>query len=203
VICCFANSLQRIPESVSSVTLWRIASDAPGYSSDSLGGEGAKITGGRWNRKGTPLVYLSPSISLACLETLVHLSGGATLPLNRYLIRVAVPEDLWGQRVVFDGDANVGWDAEPAGLVSLQWGTNWAQSNTGLLADVPSVVVTEERNVLLNPAHPDCRLVSAKKIRKWLYDVRLINRPAAAAPIAATATVAATGTRRFTPRRKK
>jgi RES domain-containing protein len=186
---------------MSGITLWRIASDAPAYSSDSLGGEGAKSTGGRWNRKGTPLVYLSPSISLACLETLVHLSGGATLPLNRYLIRVEVPEDLWERRAVFDRDANVGWDAEPAGIVSRDWGTNWAQSNAGLLADVPSVVVIEERNVLLNPAHPDCRLVSAKKIRKWIYDVRLNNRPAA--PIAATATVAATGTRRLAPRRKK
>lgn len=166
---------------MSSVTLWRIAADAPEYSSDSLTGKGAEITGGRWNRKGTPLMYLSSSISLACLETLVHLSGGIALPLNRHLIRVEIAADLWTQRTVFDETANIGWDSEPAGVVSLDWGTKWAQAKTALLANVPSVIVPEERNILLNPAHPDSQLVTSKKVRRWLYDIRLIGsdrRPA-------------------------
>jgi hypothetical protein len=78
-------------------------------------------------------MYLASSISLACLETLVHLSGGAALPLNRYLIRIDVPADLWASRTVFDETANSGWDSEPAGVVSLDWGPKWAQAKTALL----------------------------------------------------------------------
>jgi hypothetical protein len=43
----------------------------------------------------------------------------------------------------------------------------------GCLAEVPSVIVPEEQNVLLNPNHPDARRVRSLKVRKWTYDVRL------------------------------
>jgi RES domain-containing protein len=185
---------------MSSVTLWRIACDTPQYSSDSLSGKGAEITGGRWNRKGTPLMYLASSISLACLETLVHLSGGAALPLNRYLIRVDVPPDLWAQRTVFDETANMGWNSEPAGVVSLDWGTKWAHTKTALLADLPSVIVPEERNLLLNPTHPDSQRVTSKKVRKWLYDIRLISNDRRTAVIQPRMSEPAPKT---SPRRKK
>lgn len=153
--------------------LWRIATDTPIYGADDLTGKGAEITGGRWNRKGTPLVYSSESRALACLETLVHLAGGAPLPLNRYLVEIRVPQPLWDARTRFDMSVNVGWDAEPAGLVSLDWGTQWVQSLQGVLADVPSIVVSEESNVLVNPRHPDAAQLSARKVRRWTYDQRL------------------------------
>jgi RES domain-containing protein len=56
--------------------------------------------------------------------------------------------------------------------VSLDWGTAWAKSRNTLLALVPSVVVEEEFNVLINPGHPDVGMVSARKVRRWLYDAR-------------------------------
>ena len=154
-------------------SLWRIATDTPDYGSDDLSGKGAEVSGGRWNRKGTPLIYASTSIALACLETLVHLDGGRSLPLNRYLVQFDVPEAAWNARTRFNAAANVGWDAEPAGLVSLDWGTQWAQSNAALGAEVPSIVVPEESNLLLNPRHPDSGQLVARKIRRWTYDVRL------------------------------
>lgn len=154
-------------------TLWRIATDTPDYGSDDLSGKGAEVTGGRWNRKGVPMVYASASIALACLETLVHLKGGLPLPLNRYLVRVDVPDASWDLRTLFDSAAHVGWDAEPPGLVSLDWGTHWAQDSASLLAQVPSIVVPEEPNVLVNPRHADVAALTATKIRKWTYDPRL------------------------------
>lgn len=153
--------------------LWRIATDAPTYGSDDLSGKGAELTGGRWNRRGTSLIYASTSIALACLETLVHLSGGDSLPLNRYLVRIDVPSTLWQGRTIFEPATHVDWDAEPPGLVSLDWGTQWAQSLQSLLAQVPSIVVPEETNVLLNPRHADAAQLVAQKIRKWTYDLRL------------------------------
>jgi RES domain-containing protein len=153
--------------------VWRIAADTPNYGSDDLSGKGAEKTGGRWNRKGTPMIYASCSIALAYLETLVHLSGFESLPLNRYLIRIDVPRAAWKARTVFDAATHVGWDALPAGLVSLSWGTQWVRSRRSLIAEVPSIVVPDEFNILINPNHPDAAKLIAKKIRRWNYDARL------------------------------
>ncbi len=153
--------------------VWRIGADTPEYEADDLSGKGAENTGGRWNRKGTPMVYASGSRALACLETVVHLSSGDALPLNRYLVQIKIPVALWGARSKFDETHHVGWDAEPAGKVSMDWGTAWIQGNTTLLAEVPSVIVPEERNILINPTHPDAAKLAAAKVRKWTYDQRL------------------------------
>lgn len=119
------------------------------------------------------MIYTSVSRSLACLETVVHLSSGDALPLNRYLVQIQIPIGAWNSRVVFDAARRVGWDAEPAGKVSMDWGTAWLKGKTTLLAEVPSVIVPEEHNILINPNHPDAAKLTAVKIRKWTYDQRM------------------------------
>lgn len=157
-----------------TVHLWRIAVDTPDYTADDLSGVGAKRGGGRWNRPGNAVVYTASNIALACLETVVHLNG-ASLPLNRYLVRVDVPDAVWAkaQRITAT-DAPVGWDAVPAGKVSLDMGDDWltGERRPALLC-VPSVIVPEEWNVLLNPVHPDVRGIRATKLRRWIYDARV------------------------------
>jgi RES domain-containing protein len=155
------------------VIIWRIGTDTPTYVAEDLSGRGAETTGGRWNKKGTPMLYASSSRALACLETLVHLAGGDPLPLNRYLVELTVPDGLWKTRAVFDPTAHVGWDAEPAGKISIDWGDEWARSGASLLAEVPSVVVPEETNIIVNPAHVDISRIAIKKRRRWTYDIRL------------------------------
>jgi RES domain-containing protein len=118
------------------------------------------------------MVYASTSRALACLETVVHL-GASSLPLNRYLVEITVPENEWNARTIFDSIGNVGWDAEPAGMVSLGWGTAWINGARTLLAEVPSVVVPEESNILINPRHHSAASVRARKVRRWTYDARL------------------------------
>jgi RES domain-containing protein len=154
-------------------TVWRIAADTASYRAEDLTGTGAEKTGGRWNRKGTPVVYASTSIALACLEAIVHLGGSEPLPLNRYLISIDLPRNAWAARALFKSSARAGWDALPAGPVSLDWGTDWARSGQTLLADVPSIVVPEESNVLINPRHSDAARVSVTKLRRWTFDHRL------------------------------
>ncbi len=155
------------------VTVWRIAVDTPEYEAHDLTGKGAEVTGGRWNRKGTALIYASDSRALACLETVVHLSSGDALPLNRYLVQIGIPIAVWNSRVAFDPAPHVGWDAEPGGKVSMDCGTVWIQGKTTLLAEVPSVIVPEEHNILINPNHPDATKLTAVKIRSWTYDQRI------------------------------
>lgn len=157
-----------------SRTAWRIATDTPTYETTDLSGAGAKATGGRWNAPGISVVYASTTRALACLETIVHLNAGG-LPLNRYLVALAIPDEVW-DRAHGPGVADIGWDAEPSGLVSIDYGTDWVRSGRSAVLLVPSVIVPEELNVLLNSAHADCGLVRATKVRRWLYDPRL-NRP--------------------------
>ncbi len=188
--------------------MWRIATDAPDCEADDLSGEGAKRTGGRWNEKGAAVVYASENRALACLETMVHLNAGG-LPLNRYLVAVTIPDDVWTkarresapgirsqrsashdartlrrvnrilrQQAAYrlsekvDTGLVVGWDAEPAGRASIGFGMEWLRSGDTALLVVPSVIVPEEFNVLINPQHPASSGITATKVRRWLYDLR-------------------------------
>lgn len=159
------------------VQLWRIGVDTPDREAHDLSGAGAERSGGRWNRRGTPLVYTSTTRALACLETVAHLGSGDPLPLDRFLVAISVPTAAWAARTMFDPADHVGWDAQPAGRVSLDWGTHWAAAGATLLAAVPSTIVPEEANVLLNPRHADIVAVAATKVRRWTYDGRLGRRP--------------------------
>ena len=105
-------------------SLWRIAPDTPDYVAHDLSGKGAEIPGGRWNRKGLPVVYAASTAALAALETIVHFAA-AGLPLNRFLVRIDLPDDLWeARRSATPASLEVGWNAVPAGKVSLDVGDN-------------------------------------------------------------------------------
>lgn len=117
------------------------------------------------------MLYASSSIALAALETLVHL-GTTGLPFNRYLVRIDVPSEFVAKAARIDPDKLVGWDALPAGKVSIDWGTKWCAQSSALAALVPSVIVPEEFNLLVNPRHHDAAKLSVTKVRKWLYDPR-------------------------------
>lgn len=155
--------------------LWRIATDTRQYTADDLSGTGARLSGGRWNDVGTAVVYCSESRSLACLETVVHLNAGG-LPFNRYLVEIEVPDDIWAAaETAGPATLPVGWDAEPAGLESIRFGSAWAAGLRSAMLLVPSVIVPEEQNALINPSHPDAARITARKHRKWLYDPRLVR----------------------------
>ncbi len=158
-----------------SHSTWRIATDTPAYEADDLSGAGAKTTGGRWNEAGVPVVYASETRALSCLETVVHSNSGG-LPLNRYLVSITIPDDVWiHARRESSASLGVGWDAEPAGRTSINLGSDWVRSRTSALLIVPSVIVPEELNVLINPEHPDSARITAAKTRRWLYDQRLVK----------------------------
>lgn len=152
-----------------TVALWRIAATTPKYVANDMSGMGAKNTGGRWNPVGMAVTYSSVNIALAVHETVAHLRSGG-IPLNRYLVRIDVPDDVWAARQVLTPP--VGWDALPAGMISVQAGEAWLLTKPSVLLVVPSVIVPEESNVLINPLHPDAARIVATALRKWRYDPR-------------------------------
>jgi RES domain-containing protein len=155
------------------VVVWRIAAITTDYGADDLTGAGAKKTGGRWNRPGLSVLYCASTRALAALETVVHLAAEA-LPLNRYLVQIEIPKKIFAARETLTATASpVGWDALPAGVISLNFGDEWLKSKRSAVIAVPSIVVPEESNILINPEHTDAAVITATVVRKWIYDTRI------------------------------
>lgn len=148
---------------------WRI--DRPRR--DAFSGEGARRFGGRWNSPGTRMVYLSGHESLAALEILVHVRP--LLPKEKFLAyfvewETAQMETLARNKLPAD------WRKSPPGAPTMEIGDRWVASGRSLLLAVPSAIVPNERNFLLNPAHPDLRRLRIQKPVEFLFDERLVGR---------------------------
>ena len=175
------------------ISIWRIASQGLTWKANDLSGNGAARYPGRWNSLDRPLVYSSSSIALACLETVVHLAGDDPLPFPRQLVRITVPSQHWRQRKIFDKEQLSGWDSAPTPehedewlATTRAWGDAWLLDLESLLAEVPSVIVPEETNLLLNPRHPAHAELVAEIVRPWFYDARLLPNAIAATARAGT-----------------
>ena len=154
--------------------VWRIASAGLHHRADDLSGRGAELTGGRWNSKGLPLIYCASSVSLACLETLVHLNA-ASLPLNRYVVDITIPDSVWDKRTIATPKKlPATWGAIPAGMESVAWGDAWLKANTSAVLQVPSAIVMQDNVVLINPRHRDAARIKAAVRERFMYDGRLL-----------------------------
>jgi RES domain-containing protein len=152
------------------VILWRIATETRRYAAADLSGAGAARNPGRWNGDGQPVVYASLSIALAVLETAAHINDRG-LPLNRFLVRIDVPQPVWAAREEKSAASlPAGWAAIPAGAASVKIGSEWHGSLRSAILLVPSVIVPEEFAALINPVHPDAAKLTATVIRPFEYN---------------------------------
>ncbi len=158
---------------VAAPVLWRIAKHTTEYPATDLSGGGAKLTGGRWNSKGVAVVYAATTIALATLETLAHLGGNIAIR-NAFLVQISVPAALWTRREIIEAkDLPPTWLAEPPGSTTIEFGDGWLKGLSAPLLLVPSVIVPEEYNVLINPSHPGARRIKSVVLRQYTYDPRL------------------------------
>ena len=133
-----------------------------------LSGKGAELYGGRWNPVGTPAVYAAASVSLAMLETLVHSS---MLPKGYFIMKLEVPfTDI---KSISSDRLPAGWDDWADQAVAQSFGVDhlFKKRSFGLL--IPSVVVPEESNLVLNPGHASIRSVVVSTLRSLCFDPRL------------------------------
>ena len=152
-------------------TVYRLASAGPDWDECDLTGAAAKVVGGRWNNVGVPMMYASSSIALAVLETIVHL-GATRMVFNRYLVAIEIPADLYRRREVVERPPEA-LDSIHASFKSKQFGSDWVTAGRKLLLDVPSVIVPRERNILINPLHPDMHRLKTANLGRFAYDPRL------------------------------
>jgi RES domain-containing protein len=116
-------------------------------------GEGARITGGRWNSAGRPVVYASEHLSLAVLEILVHSPTAEQRQVARALAEVFVPDAMIATVPLVLLPPDFGYLSPLAPTQAI--GDEWLDSNRSVALIVPSAVVTIESNLLLNPRHPE------------------------------------------------
>jgi RES domain-containing protein len=153
--------------------VWRLI--RPEYG-DRLDGEGSKIAGGRWNSIGRNAVYTSPHLSLAVLETYVNIPQELRddLPVLS-AVRIAVPDDAGAAKVSEGQFADLIALPDPLAASRLAV-DDWLDRGDALVLEVPSVLVPEETNLILNPAHPRMREVKISSTRAFHFDPRLVMR---------------------------
>ena len=130
-------------------------------------GEGARRYGGRWNSTGVPVVYTSSAISLAILEWRANLTQWPAPP--SVIIEVAFDASQVWSPLKLPAD----WKRWPCPKTTAAVGDNWVRSGISAVLKVPSAVVPEEFNYVLNPAHPDFGRISIGKPRVFKADPRL------------------------------
>lgn len=148
--------------------IWRICKRP--YAPAAFTGEGARKFGGRWHQAGIPIVYCSTTRALAALEILVHVDI-ELVPLDFVLIPADVPDELVKDLPSAGLPSN--WRDIPAPDETRAIGQKWFVERSSVALRVPSVVIPEESNVLLNPAHPDFAHVVTGEAVAFQIDPRL------------------------------
>ena len=150
--------------------VWRLARSAH----RALDGEGARLNGGRWNTEGRAVVYTSITLSLAALEYLVHIEP-LLAPSDLVAIEIELPDDAGLGAQVEPGQFPPGeWREYPAPEWQAELGDLWLADGTFLWLGVPSAIVPEEYNVLIDPRHPRSADVRVLSTRPFAFDKRLM-----------------------------
>ncbi len=153
------------------IRTWRITDEK--YAAQAFDGEGARRYGGRWNHKGSRVVYNSDSLALATLEQLVHISTNMPLP-SRVAIRVDIPDKVY--RVEIDArELPEGWRRTDGVKALRDRGTEWVLGSESAVLVVPSVVIPQEKNYVLNPNHPGFDKLHIHSPEPFTFDPRLLS----------------------------
>ncbi len=138
---------------------------------EDLSGTGARIYGGRWNSKGQAVVYTASSRSLAALETMAHIPQ-KNFPSDFCIAIIQIPDTLKIQDIP-DKKLPHGWQTI-ALRPSVQFlGDQWIKKSNAAVLRVPSVIIPEEYNLLINPLHPATEKVKIKEVYSFVFDKRL------------------------------
>jgi RES domain-containing protein len=147
--------------------VWRLARLAHAK----LDGEGARLAGGRWNSRGRAAVYASSRLSLAALELLVH-TDVRLVPLDLVAFEIDIPETLDIESVPLS-ELPKDWRL-PGHPGCRAVGDTWLAEERTAVLQVPSAVVPEEWNYIINPRHRAAKAIEVVRRRQFSFDSRLL-----------------------------
>ncbi len=136
-----------------------------------LDATGSRLFPGRWNQPETPVIYASEHYSTAMLEKLVHAAIGK-LPPNQHFVTITLPRGLTYEAVT--KDSLPGWD-DRSMTAARTFGAAWARERRSAILLVPSIVARMERNVIINPAHPEFGEIETTLPEPVWWDERLFR----------------------------
>lgn len=136
-----------------------------------MDGTGARIYGARWNSKGHPVIYTAGSRSLAALEALAHIPQ-KNLPKDFCIAIINIPENIPVKALTVK-NLPKGWRQIPIQFSLQKLGDRWLKHRKFALLRVPSVIIPEEWNFLINPLHPDAKKIKIKHTSPFIFDERL------------------------------
>lgn len=139
--------------------------------SKDLDGSGAAIYGGRWNKKGTPVLYTGESKEIALLETIVHIPP--MLVPNTDILTLEIPDDSITEINMRDLPKN--WVDYPAPTILSEIAESWVQKGDAIALKVPSCIIHTANNYILNCRHPYYKQVKLIEIQDFYFDSRLIK----------------------------
>lgn len=154
-----------------TVKVWRICRQP--FAATALDGIGGLYVGGRWHRRGRPIVYAASSAALAALEVLVHVDP-LDAPDDLRLLTLEFPDDLRIEQIE-TAALPVRWASVPAPDELALLGTEWLASRRSAALRVPSAVIPFECNLLLNPLHPAITQVRIADDQPFSFDPRLLR----------------------------
>ncbi|NCT17048.1 MAG: RES superfamily protein [Flavobacteriaceae bacterium CG_4_8_14_3_um_filter_34_10] len=140
---------------------------------ENLLGTGAWLYGGRWNSKGIAVVYTSGSIALAVLENLVYFDMDL-MPKDLVLTTLEIPESISIQKIAAN-QLQKDWNCYPHTEGTQQLGNRFVKDAKHLLLRVPSAIVSQEFNYILNPSHPDFKKIKICKNEVFSLNERLFK----------------------------
>lgn len=142
------------------------------YLSSTLSGTGASMAKGyRWNSYNTKLVYTSESRALATLEVSVHLDLSEDLPIDRFYVEIEIPNDIEILEVHLK-DLPPDWNSIPPSISTQVIGDDFVFENDAAILKVPSSIVPQEFNYLINPNHTSAKRIKVKKVIPMSFDSR-------------------------------
>ncbi len=143
--------------------LWRISNH------DSLDGRGGLLASARWHTRGRPIVYLATTPAGALVEALVHLELKPNqLPKSYRLLKAEAPDDL---PMMHFSALTEDWRKNETASRTL--GDEWLSQAQTTLLEIPSAILPETMNILLNPLHPDAARISVLWHEAYPFDQRL------------------------------
>ncbi len=141
--------------------------------STSLSGAGAAKAGGRWNSKGTEIIYTSDSRSLSMLEKYIHMPSGI-IPKDFVMMSIDIPDKISMNEIELKTLAP-DWKEETQIPNIRKIGDDFIASNSACILKIPSALVPGDHNYLINPAHPDFAQISIASIDDFPFDDRLFT----------------------------